>query len=63
MLNEIKQNKEAYCISHLKVDGNDLITLGYRGPEIKTALNKALISVINNDIENTKESLLNFLQI
>lgn len=62
MLDEIIQNKEAYCISHLKVDGNDLIALGYRGAEIKKALNKALISVINNDIENIKESILLFLQ-
>ena len=63
MLDEILLNKEVYCISHLKVDGNDLIALGYHGSEIRTALNKALISVINNDIENTKESLLKFLQI
>ena len=62
MLDSILENKEIFSLNNLAVNGNDLTDIGYNGMEIGKALNDALIAVINEEIENTKESILNFLQ-
>ena len=62
IIDEIKNGKEAFNISHLRINGDDLLTLGYSGAEIKNTLENALFSVIDGAIENTRDSLLNFLK-
>lgn len=59
---DIINGNEAYKISHLRINGDDLLPLGYSGAEIKKALENALFSVIDGTIENTRECLLNFLK-
>lgn len=55
------QNKP-YRISHLAVDGNDLIELGLQGAAIKSSLEKALLAVIDGEIENSKDAIIDFLK-
>ncbi len=60
-LNEIIQNREPYLIGHLKITGNDLIKLGYKGEEIGDILEKMQAAIINEPTMNTKARLLSFL--
>ena len=62
VMDNILDNEEPYKVSHLNIDGNDLMGLGFEGPEIKIAREKALLSVINEETENTKEALIEFLK-
>ncbi len=62
LLDNVLNNHEPYQISHLQIDGNDLLKIGLKGAEIKKALEKALFAVINKEVENTKESLLEYLK-
>ncbi len=48
-------------ISDLAIGGRDMISLGLRGPDIGTTLDKLAIAVIEGKCENTRESILNFL--
>ena len=43
---EILENEEPFDIKHLSITGNDLIALGYKGKEIGTALEDALMNVM-----------------
>lgn len=52
------ESKEPYRISDLKINGNDLKTLGFEGKEISTVLEKLLFEVRNNPEKNKKEILL-----
>ncbi len=52
---------EAFRISDLAVDGNDLIALGYHGREIGERLNEILSLVVDDKLPNTREDILNFL--
>lgn len=49
---EIISNKEPYDLSHLKIDGNELMRLGYKGKEIGEKLNNLLGLVIKNPSYN-----------
>ena len=62
ILNEIIDNDECYDIKSLKIDGNDLKNLGYKGPKVGEILNKLLYSVIENPLINEKHKLLNLLE-
>ena len=62
MLDDVLKNCEPYRISHLAIDGNDLLEIGYTGAKIKELLEKALFAVIDEKISNTKEALLDFLK-
>lgn len=57
-LNEIIKNNEPYLISHLAVDGDDLIKLGFKGTEIGITLNKLLKLVIFEPTLNNRTKLL-----
>ena len=50
-----------YTVSGLKLHGDDLIGLGYKGREIGLALERLLSAVIEGECENTRESLLSHL--
>ena len=60
-LEEIVAAGEAFKISDLAVNGNDLIALGYKGKAIGEKLNEILMLVVDNQISNTKEAILNYL--
>ena len=60
-LKKLEKEKPCLKISDLKVDGNDLLLLGFNGKEIGETLEKLLDKVIKNEIKNSKEDLLDFL--
>ncbi len=57
MLKEIIENAEPYLISHLKIDGNTLKKMGYKGEEIGKILEKLIMLVIENPNMNNEEDL------
>lgn len=64
LVQEILNNNECYTLKDLAVDGNDLISIGYKsGKAIGYALNKLLMLVVNDDIKNDKYLLLQFAKI
>ena len=58
MCEQIIADNEPYKLSQLKVNGNDLLTLGYHGSEIKKELDYLLDKVIENEKNNNREYLL-----
>ena len=59
---EIIANGEPYSIKDLKINGFDLMNLGFKGKEIGNSLDCILQKVINGDIENNKETLLKYVK-
>ena len=57
-LENVINSGEPYKISHLKINGNDLINMGYKGEEIGKILEHLRKTVIKNPKKNTKENLL-----
>ena len=51
-------SKTPITLKQLNISGDDLVTLGYRGAEIKKTLNALLSEVAFGRIENEKKSLL-----
>lgn len=62
LLDDVLNCCEPYRVSHLEINGNDLLEIGYTGAKIKELLEKALFAVIDEKISNTKEALLDFLK-
>ena len=60
LLNEIEVNHEPYLVSHLKIKGDDLKSLGFTGKELGKRLNELCLFVIENPEKNNKSDLLNF---
>lgn len=58
MLTEILENKEAYCLKMLKLDGNALMKIGLSGKAVGDTLKHLLEHVIENPQDNTEEALL-----
>ena len=58
---EILEKEECFSLKNLSVNGNDLISLGYKGKEIGKTLDFLLSFVIEGKIENEKEKLLSLL--
>ncbi len=61
-LDALLAEKPCFTLKDLAVRGTDLIPLGLRGPQIGEALQALLEAVMDGKAENTKESLLNYLQ-
>jgi len=61
LLNVIKDNNECYCINELKINGNDLVKLGYNGKDIGMKLNELLSIVIEDNSLNNKDLLVEIL--
>ena len=62
-LEEIVAVGEAFKISDLAVNGNDLIALGYhKGKEIGEKLNEILMLVVDNQLENDKDKIIEYLK-
>ncbi len=60
-LKEIEENNECVTICQLKINGNDLIKLGFKNEEIGKKLDYLLDCVIEEKVTNTKQALLSFL--
>ena len=52
------EKENCFTLSSLKITGNDLIDLGFKGKEIGDALNKLLDEVIEEKLQNEREALL-----
>ena len=57
-LEEIIKNREPYLISHLKISGEDLISLGFKGRQIGRLLEYLRQSVVQDKEKNKKETLI-----
>lgn len=62
IVNEIITEKECFSIKHLAIDGNDLISLGFKGKKIGETLEKCLTAVIDGKVENKKDKLLEYVK-
>lgn len=60
LLNEIIQNKEPYLISHLNINGEELLKLGINGKKIGKTLAHLRDKIIENPDFNTKEKLIEY---
>lgn len=60
-LEQVVESGEAYRISDLAVNGNDLIKIGLQGREIGETLNEILSLVIDGNLENSKEAILSYI--
>jgi tRNA nucleotidyltransferase/poly(A) polymerase len=58
ILNRLLNDGVCYKTSDLKIDGNDLMRLGYKGREIGEKLDFLLDAVSNEKIENEREALI-----
>lgn len=64
LLREIETSNLCWRLSDLALSGKDLISAGVKpGPELGELLNRALESVINAEVPNTKSELLNYLEL
>ena len=62
LINEIINEKECFSVKDLKINGNDLIALGFKGKEIGEKLNLCLDAVIEGKVENEYKKLTNFVK-
>ena len=60
LLDEIIANAEPYSVKDLKINGFDLINLGFKGKEIGNILSAVLEMVIDGKLENEKDILLKY---
>lgn len=51
-----------YSRNQLKINGNDILNLGLKGPIIKEILNDCLNKIINDELTNDKNLLLNYIK-
>ncbi len=51
-----------FSISHLDINGNDLIQLGYEGRTIQSTLIKLLYAVFDGKVQNIRKELLNYIK-
>lgn len=58
---QIFDSGEPYKLSHLAINGNDLVKNGITGRDIKILLQKALDAVIDEKIPNIKENILDYI--
>lgn len=54
----ILQQDECFSLKNLMVNGNDMLTLGFRGPEIGKTLKVLLEEVMDGKVENIKADLV-----
>ncbi|MBR3863821.1 MAG: CCA tRNA nucleotidyltransferase [Clostridia bacterium] len=62
LYDEIILNNECCMLSQLKVNGNDLIELGFYGVEIKDKLEKVLNLIIEEKLLNEKSVIIEYLK-
>lgn len=57
---QIRKEDAALKVTDLKVNGHDIMKLGYKGPQVGILLNTLLIEVDNDNLKNNKEELLEY---
>lgn len=62
LIDDIVRENECFTVKNLKINGRDLIEMGYRGREIGEKLNECLEAVINEEIENDFDALREFVK-
>ncbi len=62
MIDDILNEQECFSIKDLKINGNDLISMGFKGKEIGKILNTVLDLVINEKIKNEISEITDFVQ-
>lgn len=62
MIDDILNEQECFSIKDLKINGNDLISMGFKGKEIGKILNTVLDLVINEKIKNEVSEITDFIQ-
>ena len=55
---KIVNSGECYSYSGLKINGSDLIAIGFKGEEVGSTLNKILIDVIEGKTTDDRDILL-----
>ncbi len=58
---QIIESNEAFNLSHLAINGNDLKKVGFEGKDIKDMLNYALEAVIDEIIPNAQKNILDYI--
>lgn len=61
IINKIISGEECFSIRDLKINGNDLIEMGYKGKQIGDILNNVLEKVINDVLKNETESIKQYI--
>ncbi len=61
IIDEIINQQECFSIKDLKINGNDLISMGFKGKEIGKLLEKVLECVINEKIKNDYEEICKYI--
>lgn len=62
IIQKLEGDNLSFSLKDLTVRGEDLMSLGLSGKEIGEGLKFLLSAVLNNEVENEKESLLNYLK-
>ena len=63
MLAEFKMEEECFSLKQLKINGNDLIKMGFKpGKEMGIILNKLFEMVVEEEIENDYEVLKTYVE-
>lgn len=61
ILLQLEQSTLSFSLKDLDINGNDLIELGYKGPQIGDALKFLLDAVLNEEVKNHNSDLIDFL--
>ena len=61
MINEILDNQECFSFKDLKINGNDLISMGFKGKDIGKILNNILDLVIKEKIKNKTSEITDYI--
>ncbi len=62
ILEKIEKEEQCFKIKDLKINGNDLINLGFCGEKIGIVLKKLLAGVIDEKVKNEKQELLSYIK-
>ena len=63
IIDEIISQQECFSIKDLKINGNDLISMGFKGKEIGIILEKVLECVINEKIKNDYDEICRYISL
>ena len=63
IIDDIINQQECFSIKDLKINGNDLISMGYNGKEIGKILNHILECVINEKLANDYNALRDYISL
>lgn len=62
MINEILNEQECFSVKDLKINGNDLIAMGFKGREIGKILDSVLDLVISDKLRNEINEISDYVQ-